>query len=557
MACQQAVRRGLPCLGLLLLLSLPPQAPAAELVTDVPSFEPESRQSGNTLPALDIPLESQSAALAAGLAVPINDIAIRGNSVLPDAVLREIAADYAGRSLTLTDLYRLRDALTAAYLRAGYVTSGALLAAPPVQDGVVQLRVVEGRLDEIEVQTDGRFRANYFESRLRATGEIVHAGRLEARLQRFEQDPRVDSVSAKLSPGAQRGLADLQLSVREHPPWQAELELANNTSPSVGAENLRLRASHLNPAGVGDRFDSSLRLAEGLQELSLDYARPLHHDDRSLSLYLRGSRSEVVDEVFAPLEIESRSTTAGASYRLPLQRVRGEQLDLSLAAEYRRSDSFLLGTGFSFSAGPEEGESRIAALRLSLDWSRRGAGEVLTVSTRLSWGLDALGATEHRGDTPDGQFLAWLGRLQWARRLDWLNSTLVTRGDLQLSDSPLLGMEQFAIGGSSSVRGYRENTLVRDEGALASLEWRVPLYREPSGSLQVAPFVDAGYARHRDRDTVGPRDIGSVGLAFYWQSGEHFTARLALAHALRDIDPDGEEDLQDEGIHFSLLARWP
>lgn len=540
-----------------LLLLLAPTALAATLVTDIPGFQPPAMASGSTLPPLEIPQASQADALAAGLAVPISHIAIRGNSVLPAPVLREIAEDYLSRPLTLSDLYRLRDALTDAYLQAGYVSSGAMLEDPPLVDGVARLRIVEGRLDRIDVQTDGRFRADYFETRLRATGPVVHAGKLEARLQRFEQDPRIASVAAKLQPGETRGLADLQLSVRENPPWQAELELANNSSPSVGAENISLRASHLNPGGVGDRFSGNLRLAEGLQELSLDYARPLHHDDRSLSLYLRGSRSEVIDEVFAPLEIESRSITSGAGYRWPLRRSRGEQLDLSLAAEYRRSDAFLLGTGFSFSAGPEEGESRITALRLTLDWSQRGAGEVISASSRFSLGLDALGATEHRGDTPDGQFFAWLGRLQWARRLGWLDSTLIARGDLQLSDSPLLGMEQFAIGGAASVRGYRENTLVRDEGALASLEWRVPLYTEPGGSLQIAPFIDAGYARHRQRETLGPRDIAGVGLAFYWQTGEHLSARLALAHALRDIEPDGEEDLQDEGIHFSLLARWP
>ena len=523
----------------------------------VPDFTPPAAPAGDLLPALQIPLDSQPDALAAGLAVAVHRVAIRGNSVLPAARLDTIAADYRGRELTLGDLYALRDALTAAYQAAGYVSSGALLDEPPIIAGVVQLRIVEGRLDQIRVRSDGRFRADYFESRLRASGAVVNLHALEERLQRFERDPRIASVNARLLPGESRGLADLELAVRERPPWRAELRLANDASPSVGSETLQLRASHLNPAGVGDRFDAALRAAQGLAEVSLDYARPLAADDRSLAVYLRGSRSEVVDAVFAPLQIESRSATVGARFGLPLRRAGGERLDLSLATEYRRSDAFLLGTGFSFSPGPEQGVAKIAALRLSLDWSRRGAGRALSASSRLSLGLDALGATAHPGDAPDGQFLAWLGRIQWAERLDWLDSTLVVRGDLQLSDSALLGMEQFAIGGAASLRGYRENTLLRDEGALASLEWRVPLPTEAAGHWQIAPFVDAGYGRRRARPNSGPRDLSSVGLALYWRAGESFSARLALAHALRDIEAQGEEDVQDEGVHFALQTSWP
>jgi len=46
----------------------------------------------------------------------------------------------------------------------------------------------------------------------------------------------------------------------------------------------------------------------------------------------------------------------------------------------------------------------------------------IAARSRFSVGTDALGGTIH-GDPaiPDGQFFAWLGQFQWARRLDVLD----------------------------------------------------------------------------------------------------------------------------------------
>ena len=57
----------------------------------------------------------------------------------------------------------------------------------------------------------------------------------------------------------------------------------------------------------------------------------------------------------------------------------------------------------------------------------------------------------------------------------------IVRMDSQISRDPLLSLEQFAIGGHASVRGYRENQIVRDSGAVVSAEARLPLFQSASG----------------------------------------------------------------------------
>jgi hemolysin activation/secretion protein len=75
------------------------------------------------------------------------------------------------------------------------------------------------------------------------------------------------------------------------------------------------------------------------------------------------------------------------------------------------------------------------------------------------------------------------------------------------------------VGGRYSVRGYRENFLVRDNAFLASAEIRVPVVRNVAVAdyLELAPFYDYGRGWNALGDA--PRSINSidsVGMGLRW-----------------------------------------
>jgi hemolysin activation/secretion protein len=129
-------------------------------------------------------------------------------------------------------------------------------------------------------------------------------------------------------------------------------------------------------------------------------------------------------------------------------------------------------------------------------------------ATRYSIHLDGIGVA-------DGTFASWLGQLQWVGRLPerFRSTEMLFRADLQLARDPLLPLEQFAVGGSRTVRGYRQNQLLRDNGFATSIELRIPLLRGQLGRdlLQLAPFADLGGAWNEAK-TGGPKTLASVGL---------------------------------------------
>lgn len=59
------------------------------------------------------------------------------------------------------------------------------------------------------------------------------------------------------------------------------------------------------------------------------------------------------------------------------------------------------------------------------------------------------------------------------------DTLLLVRGDVQLSTTSLVPLEQFSLGGFQNVRGYRQDLLLSDNGAFASAEVRLPILRLP------------------------------------------------------------------------------
>jgi hemolysin activation/secretion protein len=215
--------------------------------------------------------------------------------------------------------------------------------------------------------------------------------------------------------------------------------------------------------------------------------------------------------------------------------------------EYRESKNFLLGEGFSFSEHENHGESRFSVLRGGLEWIERREGAVIVGSTTFSTGIS------------NENFFTWQGRLLWMQRTGLFNSRVHLRAETQLADTSLPPMEKYALGGLNSVRGYRKNVLLKDNGVTASLEWWFPLFRDSATGneyLSIAPFFDYGRGWDSGRETgqvSRGSDLASVGVGLRW-AWKGLTVDFFYGYALLDRDITTGSDPQDQGIHF--LVTW-
>jgi hemolysin activation/secretion protein len=566
------VRVALP----LLLLMTPCPAAAQGILPDIrpgderqtlPSFESQAEaDQGAILPPYPFAEEDDSNNLLQGKAIAIRKIVIEGNTVVDLSVLNAIAQPFEGRMLSLGDLETLRDRLTAAYIERGYSTSGAELPSQTVREGVLRIRIVEGRLSEVEVTVRGRFRPDYFGDRIThfQTG-VLNVISLRKQLQIFQQDPQIRSITAHLEPSTTRGFSKLALSVNEAPAGELGLDFDNYRSPAIGSLAGTISGSLHNIIGIGDIAHLRFTGRSSLRQLDAGLDAPINVWDTRLGVRYQSSKGKLVDTAFSSLGIQSEARSVSLALSQPLYRTLQTDVQAHIRGDWRRAQSFLFDGAIGLpTLYAEDGRSDVTALRFGLDVFYRSRNQSLAMRSLLSWGIDALGATVNPGDIPDGRFVAWLGQFQWARRLPWLEAQFIARTDLQLSPDSLLPMEQFAVGGRYSVRGYRENLLVRDNGLTASLEFRVPVFQRSTPDLRVelAPFADLGRSWNNTRPvSLGNQDqpltIGSIGLGVRGFLGDWVNAEIYWGHRLKDITVIGDADAQDDGINFRLSLRWP
>jgi len=535
-----------------------------------PAEAPEERPVEPILPPVPAPPEEDE--LSAALRIYVREFRITGNSVFSGVELAEVVASYTGREITSAELQAARQALTLHYVERGYVNSGAVIPDQKLEDGVVELRIIEGHLTEVQVEGTKFFRPSYFEKRLMIGADRpLQVQPLEQRLQLFQQDPRIRRVNAHLSPGAARGDAVLKLRVEEEIPLELALEWANDEPASIGEQTGRLRFGFRNFTGNGDQLSGMFTLTEGLTDGQVRYQLPLNKWDTTFEARFRSSDSTVIEEPFDITDIESLSTTVGLGLIQPLYRTPATELRVALIGEWRRSKTTLDGEGFSFpgsGADIDSGISKISVLRIGGEWIHRTRRQVFALRSLVNVGLPVLGATENHGDIPDTEYVSWLTQFQWAQRFPNLfSSELIFRTDLQLSLDPLMPLEQIAVGGMRSVRGYRENQIVRDQAVVASLEARIPVLSMKGHVIQLAPFADIGHGWNRTRQTPIPdtgfpdpgepftaraKTLASLGIGLRYRYQRRLLGELYWGAQLSDVPDAFEKSLQDHGIHFRV-----
>jgi len=497
----------------------------------------------------------------------IRQITVTGSTGFSAEEIGQITSPYENRTLTMLELETLRRDLTLLYVNRGYINSGAIIPDQEVTGGLLRLHVVEGNIAHIQVTGNKWFKEEFLRDRISLDTEApVNIGRLQNRLQLLQQDDRIQLIRAELRPGDRPGEGELQVNVEEKPPFSAWFAFNNYQSPSVGAERGLATVAHRNLTGRGDILSCTYGYSSGINPI-LDtwYAIPISVHDTTLLVRYRKDDSSVIDNEFKELDIESTSDSYELSIRHPLYRSLSQEFALALSIEYERDKTSLLDEPFSFAPGVEDGVSVVVPIRFSQEWTYRTQTRVLAARSRFSLGTKVLNATEHgNDDLPDGQFFAWLGQVQWAQNIVPSNIQLLARADVQYASDPLLPIEQMAIGGRDSVRGYRENLLVRDEALVASLEARLPLLQDNRWAdyLQLAPFIDYGQVRSVDAPTAGPKDISSVGLGLRWgvapfkgMADKKIEAEVYWGHQLRRVAHE-HEDVQDDGIHFQLAMTF-
>ncbi|MCC5608845.1 ShlB/FhaC/HecB family hemolysin secretion/activation protein [Nostoc sp. CHAB 5834] len=486
-----------------------------------------------------------------------------GSTVFSPQELALATAEFTKRPISLTQVYQARSKITDLYVQNGYITSGAYIPPQTIQSGVVKIQVVEGKLEDIKVTGTRRLNPNYVRSRLAiATSAPLNRQRLLEALQLLQLNPLIQNVSAELSAGSRSGTSLLEVNISEAKTFSSPIVLDNGRSPSVGTFRRGLRLNEANLLGFGDSLSLGYTNTDGSNSFDASYTLPLNPRNGTLSFNYGTTSSNVIESDFKSLDIESASRYYELTFRQPIVQTPTQEFALGLTASRRESDiSWKLQKesegGFPPSlispGADEQGRTRVSALRFFQEWTSRNSREVIALRSQFSLGLDVLNATVNQ-NPPDSRFFAWQGQAQWVRLLA-PETLLLFRLNTQLASRTLLPIEQIGLGGQDSVRGYRQDYLLTDNGTFVSTEVQVPILRLPQidSTLQVVPFVDFGVGWNSSgANNPDPNTLAAVGLGLRWSQGDRFTVRLDWGIPLVSVNSN-DKTLQENGLYFSLF----
>jgi hemolysin activation/secretion protein len=529
-------------------------------------FLPESTDEEPVLPDADPPAESpqppsppESTDDEAEPTITVSRVEVLGSTVFEADDFAPIVQPVEGRQVTLEELRQVADAITQLYLNQGYLTSRAVLVDQVIEDGVVQIQIVEGRLATIEIEGNRRLNDGYIRDRIELGANVpLRTDQLEDQLRLLRADPLLDNVEASLRAGDRIGESILVVRVDEADPVIGEVRVDNYSPPSVGSERTGIDLGYQNLTGIGDLINVSYDRTTpgGADVVELLYRAPFNAMNGTVQLRTVIDRNEVIQEPVSEFDIEGESERYEISVRQPLIRTPREEFALSAGFSYRDGQTFLLGEPFGFGIGPDEdGISRTSVFRFGQDYIRRDVEGAWAFRSQFSLGVDIFNATTNEDPIPDGRFFSWLGQAQRVQRLGNSN-ILIMQLDLQLTPDSLLPSEQFVIGGGQSLRGYRQNVRAGDNGIRFSIEDRITLARNEAGEskFQLAPFFDLGAVWNTSdnpNDLPDQRFLAGLGLGVLWEPIPNLNVRLDFAVPLINLDDRGE-NIQDDGIYFSV-----
>lgn len=469
----------------------------------------------------------------------LKEVRLNGVTAYAAGQIAPLYEHMIGQTISIADVYNVAAEITRQYRADGFILAEAIIPPQEVNDGVITINVVEGRIHEVMLEGLGESPDFLIESTRaqiqQATAfNVYDLERWLLLLNRITGLHAIGVLAPVEDPDAPPGAVALQLlfSPRSN---QYTLSLDNYGSNYVGpwqaGASVRIPHATLMP-GITDFSLYTSPQTKELGFVSLSETVPLTASGLIMNASIKYSRSEPGGSLES-LDLNSHYLSLGFGLEYPLYLKRAYSLDIFGRFEYNNSKSDILSTRFY--------DDKLRVLRLGL---RGNHGNVFWGQfygeTAFSQGLDIFcasktGSIDLSRAEGHSNFTKLDARLTHLKRIDE-NIGLKNILNGQYAFTPLLSSEEFGYGGYNLGRGYNNSEITGDSGVgflteLSYQKWEQ--YKGGGLTPGVTPFVyyDIGKVWNRDNN-VNPESGASAGLGFTLNWGDSAELRLTLAQPL-------------------------
>lgn len=479
--------------------------------------------------------------------VQIDTIELRGAALLSASAKARLTAPYVGRCLSMRHIKELIRDITNHYVEQGYVTTRAYVAPQDLSTHRLEVTVVEGTIEGIQLNKD----ESSDQWRVRSAFPGLQGKPLNLRdiEQGLDQLNRLPSSNAKMEivPGAQPGTSRIVITDQQAKTWRARASLDNSGQESTGVNQYTVSFDKDNLLGVNDMLTFNWNAdADTLSDLE-------RHKSESSSFYysvpigywtITGSASFFDYHTFLNGNgVAYLSTGNTTSYTLDVSRVLRRDADgkTSAGVSFTTKDinNFLEHERLKASSYD------LSIAKASLDHSQRLLGGVLSLGAEYNLGLPVLDAPKDKTTeqaAPKHEFYKFVFSGAYTRPFALLEHefSFSTRAQAQWTPDTLYNSERLNLGSRYTVRGFQRDSLSGDSGGYVRNELSTPILPEKQRPAWLAETLgvpqaylgyDAGFI-HEDKSDAYER--GTLqGLALGLRAtGEYFASDLCLSRPL-------------------------
>lgn len=353
-------------------------------------------------------------------------------------------------------------AITNRYVKDGYVTSRAVVGPQSLSDGVLTITVIEGRTEAVQ-GADGQTTYGPGEIGAALPGQRGRLLNLRAIEQGVDQLSRMAKAepSIDIAPGSLPGTSIVLIKRRPAAPWlRPALSLGNGGSTSTGRWQGSATIDADSLLGVGDVWslyyqrDADSDPARGTYAYGGFVSLPYGWWTLSLSGGISRYHSVLAGNGLS-FTNNGESWNAGATLDRMIWRDARNKLSASAGLQVTDTANFIRGIRLQTSS------YRIVSARAGGAWQRLVGKSQLSTSLEYARGLGVLGA--HTVDTGPGGATGQFNLIEATVALTSptpigrtrASNTLLIRG--QWGFDSLFPAQRFSLGGSSTVRGFRDD----------------------------------------------------------------------------------------------------
>jgi len=501
---------------------------------------------------------NESSSAAASNTFDIVEIRVLGNTVLPTMQIESALYPHLGIGKTLDDVQATRTALEKIYHDAGYSTVYVDIPEQSVDEGIVRLKVTEGRIGQVRVTGARYFRNRKIVSDIPSIeqGRVPFFPDVQRELGAANNVSRDRLVTPIVKAGREPGKVDVELKVKDELPVHGSVEVNNRYTADTSKTRASINLSYDNLwqrfHSLSVQYQTAPEAPREARVIAATYIAPLPNRNL-LAVYAVDTNSDVA--TVGTLSVLGKGRIYGTRYIERLPDGASYSHSLTLGGDYKDfSENVRVSTDTGL-------QTPIAYANWSVVYGGTWRAEKTAASFNIGANFGIRGLANDPAEFENKRFKArpnyfYLRGDTNVERQSFFGTRIGLRVAAQYTTEPLISNEQFSIGGADSIRGYLESEALGDYGISSSLELRSPSLKSwlpHTDSFYLLAFADAGIVNIVD--SLPAQDsqmrLSSYGAGLRFDGFGGVQANLDWAVPLKST---GRTPAHESRIHF--LVRY-